>query len=39
MARALEPHPGALSLIGEPSTFGVHPEDYEGPCVDMGSAP
>jgi hypothetical protein len=21
--------PGALSLIGEPVTFGVHPEDYE----------
>jgi O-methyltransferase involved in polyketide biosynthesis len=21
--------PGALSLIGEPITFGVHPEDYE----------
>jgi hypothetical protein len=27
---ALEPHPGALSLIGESITFGVHPEDYEG---------
>ena len=22
-------HPGALSLIGEPVTFGVHPEDYQ----------
>ena len=22
--------PGTLSLIGEPVTFGVHPEDYEG---------
>ncbi len=21
--------PGALSLVGEPVTFGVHPEDYE----------
>ena len=29
MGSARRAAPGALSLIGEPVTFGVHPEDYE----------
>jgi methyltransferase (TIGR00027 family) len=29
MGTARRAAPGALSLIGEPVTFGVHPEDYE----------